>query len=177
MVDQAHSAQRADRPEAVDRRLARGGASVDEFGCKPNGRLQRQRSVVGVLYADVDLAAGAQRLVVVDVSGDVDGAGRHVSQRDVRERQRRVGGDQQRHPLLVEAGLRHLAAPGEVVIAEHEELPARGGGHPIEPEAFRLPVRATSPPQSMHSSSPTVWRQALWRASSICSQLANGLLV
>ena len=53
------SAQRADRPEALDRRLARGLASVDQFGGEPHDRLQRQPSVVGVLHADVDVAAGA----------------------------------------------------------------------------------------------------------------------
>ena len=37
-------------------------------------------------HTDVDVVAGAHRLVVVNVPVDVDGAGRHVSEPDVRER-------------------------------------------------------------------------------------------
>ena len=37
-------------------------------------------------HADVDAAAGAQRLVVLKVPVDVNGAGRHVFEPDVRER-------------------------------------------------------------------------------------------
>ena len=39
-----------------------------------------------MLHVDGDVVAGAQRPVVVNVFVDVDGAGRHVSEPDVRER-------------------------------------------------------------------------------------------
>ena len=71
-----------------------GVRAVDQCGGELHVRLQQQRSVVGVLHADVDVAAGAQRLVGLDLDVDVDRPGRHVSERDVRERKRRVGGDQ-----------------------------------------------------------------------------------
>ena len=68
------------------------------------------------------------------------------------------GGEQQRHPHLIEARLRHrcctwsgcdcrartACGPGAV---------ATRSSH----RAFRLPARATSPPQMTASSSPTTW--------------------
>lgn len=50
-----------------------------------------------------------------------------VSEPDVRERGSVATSS---HPLRVEARLRCLAPPGEVVIVEHKEPPPRAGGHP-----------------------------------------------
>ena len=61
LVDHAHSAHWANRRDALDRRLARGRASVDRFGGEPRERLQRQRPIVPMRHmrhTDVDVAAG-----------------------------------------------------------------------------------------------------------------------
>ena len=73
---------------------------------EPNDRLQRQGPVLVVLDTDVDVAAGAHRLVVVDVPVDADDDRRHARERQVCEHQPWVGGNRQRHPHLIEARLR-----------------------------------------------------------------------
>ena len=80
-----------------------GAQDNDVFG---SGRVRALPTADGSLWTG-DVAARAHRLVVVDVPVDADDARRRARVRQVRERQPWVGGDQQRHPDLIEARLRH----------------------------------------------------------------------
>ena len=115
------------RPGAVPR----DGPSFDQPAGQPPDLAQSRRSVVQLLDADVDVLVRRRRLLLVHVSVDVDRAVRHVRQRHVGQQQRRVARRVQRHRRAVDLERTDLVDCVDVVIAEHEELPARGGGHPI----------------------------------------------
>ena len=81
----------------------------------------------------LDRGLRAQPLVVVDVAVDVDAAGRHTPERDVRHEEGALIGDHQRHRGLVAPCFRRRPGWAEVVVAEDEHLPGGQGAEPCEP--------------------------------------------
>ena len=127
-----------------------------------------------LFHADADVLVARRRFLLVQVSVDVDRAGRHLDEGHVRQQQRRPAGGVQRHRPPFDRERPHLVDGVDVVIADDEPLRSRCRAASALVVRQRLAVDADVARQMVVSFSVTWSYQACIIARSASAAVRNG---